>query len=49
MSDATDGTVDAPTISLESIQLGDETVVMLTQADNERAWLQSDTVVTVEP
>jgi hypothetical protein len=48
MSEATERAAD-PTITLESIQLDDETVVMLTQADNERAWMQSDTVVAVEP
>ncbi|WP_246983230.1 hypothetical protein [Halorientalis marina] len=49
MSDPADGRVDEPTVTLESIHLGDETVVMLTQTDNERAWMQSDTVVTVDP
>jgi hypothetical protein len=49
MGEVTDLDVDDPTIAMESIQLDDETVVLLTQADNERAWMQSDTVVTVDP
>jgi hypothetical protein len=38
-----------PHCTLESITFDDETVGMLTQANNTQAWIQSDTVVPVDP
>lgn len=49
MSGPSGSAVEEPTIAFRSIEIDDETVVLLTQADRKRAWIQSDTVVQIEP